>query len=170
MDGTPAGRRRLGRESIAGHRRNHDVERVLGFAAVRRGVAERADHVEHLDHRAGPPVGDDQGQRVLVRRPDVDEVDVESVDLGQELRERVQPRLEPAEVVVVAPVSDELPHSRQGHALRLIGDGLLLGETRRRQASAQVVELLLGNADLEGADRAVLQVDHLVIDGALRCS
>ena len=137
---------------------------------MRRGVAERADHVEHLDHRAGPAVRDDQGQRVLVRRPDVDEVDVETVDLGQELRERVQPGLEPAEVVVVAPVPDEFPHSRQGHALRLISDGLLIGEACRRQASTQVVEVFLENADLEGADRPLLEADHLVIDGALRCS
>ena len=42
------------------------------------------------------------GKRVVVLRPDVDEVDVEAVDLGQELGHRVQPRLEPPQVVVVA--------------------------------------------------------------------
>jgi hypothetical protein len=57
----------------------------------------------------------------------MDEVDVEVVDLGQELRESVQPRLEPPEVVVVAPVPDELLHRRHWHPLRVIGDGLLLG-------------------------------------------
>jgi hypothetical protein len=31
-------------------------------------------------------VGDDQRQRVLVQRSDMDEVDVEPVDLGRELR------------------------------------------------------------------------------------
>ena len=43
VDRTPAGRRRLGRVSVAGHRRNHDIERVLRVSAVRRGIAERAD-------------------------------------------------------------------------------------------------------------------------------
>ena len=119
-------------EAVSGHRRDHDVERVRGVAAVRGRVGERADDVQHLDDRARPAVRDDHRQRVLVRRPDVDEVDVEAVDLGQELREGVQPRLEPAEVVVVAPVAGELLHRRQLHALRRVGDGLLLGPARGR--------------------------------------
>ncbi len=72
--------------AVAGHRRHDHVERVRRVAAVDRRVAEGADHVQHLDDRAGPAVRDDQRQRVLVRRPDVDEVDVEAVDLGEELR------------------------------------------------------------------------------------
>ena len=71
-------------------------------AAVGGRVGERPDDVQHLDDRAGPAVGDDHGQGVRVRRPDVDEVDVEAVDLGQVLRDGVQPRRDPAEVVVVA--------------------------------------------------------------------
>jgi hypothetical protein len=39
-----------------------------------------------------------------VRRLDVDEVDLDAVDLGRELRERVEPCLELAEVVVLGPV------------------------------------------------------------------
>jgi hypothetical protein len=39
-----------------------------------------------LDHRAGPAVGDDERQRVLVRGLHVEEVDVEAVDLGDEPR------------------------------------------------------------------------------------
>ena len=127
-------------------------------------------HVEHLDDRAGPAVRDDHRQRVLVWRLHVDEVDIETVDLGQELWERVQPRLEPAEVVLVAPIPDELAHRGQGHALRLVGHGLLLGEPCRRQASTQIIEILLEDADLEGADRAVLEADHLIIHRALRCA
>ena len=88
-------RRRLLRVPVAGHRRDDDVERVLGIAAVGRRVGQRADDVEHLDDRARPAVRDDQRQRVRVRRPDMDEVDVEAVDLGQELRERVQPAPRP---------------------------------------------------------------------------
>jgi hypothetical protein len=69
---------------------------------VGRRVGERADDVEHLDDRPGPAVRDDQRQRVLVRRLDVDVVGVEAVDLRQELRQGVQPRREPPEVVVLA--------------------------------------------------------------------
>src|SRR3712207_8423125 len=46
---------------------------------------------ELLDDRSRPAVVDDQGQRVRVRRADVHEVDVEPIDLGDELRQLVQP-------------------------------------------------------------------------------
>jgi hypothetical protein len=49
-------------------------------------VGERADRVEHLDHRAGPAMSHDQRQRFFVPRLNVDEVDVHTVDLGLELR------------------------------------------------------------------------------------
>jgi hypothetical protein len=102
---------------VAGHRRNHHVERVLRVAAVCRRVAERADDVQHLDDRARPAVGDHERQRVLVRRLDVDEVDVEAVDLRDELRQGVQPRLDSPEVVLGAPVANELLPRRELNAL-----------------------------------------------------
>ena len=45
------------------------------------------------------------------------EVDVEAVDLGQELRQRIQLRLDIPPVVVGAPVVDEFLECRQLHAL-----------------------------------------------------
>ena len=83
------------------------MERVLGAASVRGRVRERADGLEQLDHRAGPAVGDDQRQRVLVGRLHVDKVDVDPVDLGPELRQRVEPCLATAPVVLVRPVPGE---------------------------------------------------------------
>jgi len=62
------------------------VERVLGASAVCRGVGQRVDDLQLLDDRAGPSVTDDDRQRVLVLRANVDEVDVEPVDLGDEVR------------------------------------------------------------------------------------
>jgi dihydrofolate reductase len=56
---------------------------------------------EQLDDGAGPAVRHDQRQRVLLLGADVDEVDLHSVDLGRKLRKRVEPRLDPAEVVVL---------------------------------------------------------------------
>jgi hypothetical protein len=62
------------------------MERVAGARAMCCGIRERLDDLQLLDDRAGPPVGDDQRQRVLVLGADVNEVDVEPVDLGDELR------------------------------------------------------------------------------------
>jgi len=56
---------------------------------VSSGIGERLDDLQLLDDRAGPAVRDDQWQRVLLCRPDVDEMNVESVDLGRELRQRI---------------------------------------------------------------------------------
>jgi hypothetical protein len=65
--GIPADLGRLGGEAVAGQRRDDKVERVPGASAVRGGVGQRVDDLEHLDHRAGPAVRDDQRQRVRVR-------------------------------------------------------------------------------------------------------
>jgi hypothetical protein len=88
--GVPADRGRLGGEAVAGQRRHHQVEGVGGRSAVGGRVGEGADDLEQLDHRAGPAVGHEQRQRVLVGRADVEEVDVDPVDLGRELRQRVE--------------------------------------------------------------------------------
>ena len=93
------------------------MERVGGVAAVCRRIGKRADDVQHLDDRAGPAVSDDDRQRVFVGRPDVDEVNIEAIDLGEKLRQRVEPRLESPEVIVVGPIPNKLLHRGQRHAL-----------------------------------------------------
>ena len=128
------------------------MERVRRVAAVRRRIGERPDDLQLLDDRAGPAVRDDERERVLVLRADVDEVDVQPVDLGQEVRQAVQLGLASAPVVVRRPVAGELLHGRQRHALRVIVDRLALGPARRVDPPAQVVELRLGEADLELVD------------------
>jgi hypothetical protein len=148
----PAGRRRLAREPITGDRRDHDVEGVLRAAAEGRGVGERADELDLLEDRAGPSVRDDDGQRALVLRTHVDEVDVEPVDLGGELGQGVELRLALAPVVVRRPVAREVLERRERHALRRVGDGLLLRPPRRRDAAFHVGERLVRKVDAEGAD------------------
>ena len=98
---------------------------------------------------------DDQQHRVVVLRANVDEVDVETVDLGHELRQAAQPRLQPPEVVLGLPVAGECTDRRELDALRQVVDGLLLGPARRRDAAAQLGQVLLRNADVEGADGGV---------------
>jgi hypothetical protein len=55
----PADLGRLGGEAVTGHGRQHEVERILWPAAMLGRVGQRADGVEHLDHRAGPAVSHD---------------------------------------------------------------------------------------------------------------
>ena len=110
----------LAGKAVARQRRNHDVERVRRAAAVRRRIGQRIDDLQLLDDRAGPAVRDDDRQRVRLLRAHVDEVDVDAVDLGHELRQGVQPRLDLAPVVVRRPVARELLHRRELHALRLV--------------------------------------------------
>ena len=154
-DGAPAELGRLVGEAVAGDGRQHEVERVLGASAVCGGVGEWADGLEQLDDRARPAVRHDQRQRVLVRRLHMDEVDVEPVDLGFELRLRVQSSLAPPPVVLGCPVVGERLGGRQLHALRPIGDEFLGRPASRTDAAAQLVDLLLRNLDSERADRGV---------------
>src|SRR5215211_3012125 len=87
-------------------------------------------------------------------RANVNEVNVQPVDLGHELRQGVQPRLDLAPVVLGRPVARELLHRRERHTLRLICDGLLFGPLRGLDPSTEVVEGLLRNVDVEGTDFA----------------
>ena len=148
----PADLGRLTREPVAGYRRQNQVEGVLGVAAVSGRVSERADGVEQLDDGAGPAVRHDQRHGVVVRRADVDEVDLTLVDLRRELRKRVQSRLDPSEVVVLRPVPGELLGRSELHALGAIRDELLARPPCGRNASAEVVDLLVRDVDAEGAD------------------
>ena len=82
----------------------------------------------------------------------MDEVDVEAVDLNDELRQGVQLRLAVAPVVLRLPVLREFLHHFERNALGLIRDGLLLGPVGGRDASAEVVQCLVRDVDVEGAD------------------
>jgi pimeloyl-ACP methyl ester carboxylesterase len=62
-----------------------------------------------------------------VRRLDVDEVDVDAVDLGDELRQRVQPRVDAPEVVIRRPVARKLLN----RSSPLVRRGLLACHPRR---------------------------------------
>ena len=139
--GSHPGRRRLARESVAGQRRNHDVKRVLGLSTVSGRIGERADDFHLFDDRAGPSVGDDERQRILFLRRDVNEMNVEPVDLGDEIRHRVDFRLALAPVVVGGPIARESLRCRELDTLRFISDLFSLRPPRRLDAIAQVREI-----------------------------
>jgi hypothetical protein len=83
----------------------------------------------------------------------VDEVDVRAVDLRDELRQLVQPRLDPPEVVLVQPVARERPRCGELHPLRPILDEFLARPARRGDAPPQIVDLLFRKLDLERPNR-----------------
>jgi len=84
-------------------------------------------HLQLLDDRAGPAVRDDDRQRILVLRAGMDEVDVQAVDLGDEIRDGIDPRFDLAPVIVTLPVAQNLLDGLERYALRIIGDGFLVG-------------------------------------------
>ena len=62
------------------------MESVRRAAAMGRRIGQWIDDLQLLDHRARPSMRDDQGQRVVMFRANVNEVNVQPVDLGNELR------------------------------------------------------------------------------------
>ena len=98
----------------------------------------------------GHPCVTMSGKRVLVLGANVDEVDVDPVDLGDEVREGGKALLELAPVVIRRPVAGQCLDRLELHALG--GIHLPVGPLRRVDAIAQVLELLLGDVDRELAD------------------
>ena len=98
------------------------MEGVRCARAMCRGIGQRIDDLKLLEDRAGPSVRDDQRQRIFMLRTDVNEMDVQPIDLGDELRVGVQLGLTFAPVVVCRPITCELLKSSELHALRRIGD------------------------------------------------
>jgi hypothetical protein len=62
------------------------MEGVGCARAMRRGIGQRFDDFQLLDDRAGPSVSDDERERILMWRTEVNEMNIQAVDLGYELR------------------------------------------------------------------------------------
>ena len=144
---------RLAREAIARHRRDDHVEGIGRSAAVRRGIDQGVDDLQLLDDRARPAVRDEHGQGILVLRAHVDEVDVETIDLGDEVRHRIEARLDFAPVIFGGPVAREFLRGRERHALRKVRDGFLLRESCRRDTPAQFGEFRVRSTHLKRTNR-----------------
>src|SRR4051812_13688214 len=84
---------------------------------------------------------------------DMNEMDVQAIDLGDELWQGVKARLDLAPVVVGRPIAGERLRRRELHALRRVGDRFALRPLRGVDAPAQVDELLFRKIDGEGTDR-----------------
>src|SRR5215467_11528613 len=84
----------------------------------------------------------------------MDEVKVDTIDVGDELRVCVETRFHPAQVVSAAPVIGELLKGGGLNALGLIADHLAIGKACRADAAAEIVVGLPWNVDAERTDRA----------------
>ena len=128
------------------------MERVRRARAMCRGIGQWIDDLQLLDDRAGPSVRDDERHRILMLRANVNEMDVQPIDLGDELRQGVQSRLALAPVVFRPPIARELLNRRELHALRCIRDRLPFRPLRRVDAPAQFGELRFRNIHTKGTN------------------
>src|SRR5688500_1934873 len=126
------------------------MESVRWLAAMRRGIGQGIDDLQLLDDGAGPSVRDDERQRVFVRRTNVNEMNVDPIDLGDEIRQRVESCLNLAPVVLRCPIARELLHRRELHALRCIG--FPVRPPRGVDAPSQVIEFRLRNVHAKWAN------------------
>src|SRR5438046_3568542 len=142
----------IARTPVTRHRRDYYIKSVFGMAAMRRRIGERADDRQLLGNRSGPSVRDNDRQSVRMLRTDVNEVDVEPVDRGHELRQGVHPRLDLTPVVIGRPIGREFLHRGELHALRRITDRFPLRPLRRLDAPTEIVERRLRSGEAEGTD------------------
>ena len=99
---------------------------------------------------------DDERQRILVFGADVNKVNVKSIDLGDELRQGIQLRLDLAPIVVCRPVLRERLSRRELHALRCIRDRFPFGPIRRLDAPAQFGKFRFRNIHMKRADGGLI--------------
>ena len=107
----------LARKSVAGHRRNDHIERIGCISAVAGGIGQRLDDFQLFGDRARPSVRDDERQRIFMFRTDVNEVNVEPIDLGDELGQGVHFCFDLAPVVVCRPIARERLCGRELNSL-----------------------------------------------------
>jgi hypothetical protein len=86
-------------------------------------------------------------------RAHVNEMNVQPIDPGDELRQGVQLRLDLAPIVFLRPIARERLNRLELYALRLICNGLLFRPARGRDARTQRLEVRLGGLDRERPDR-----------------
>ena len=120
---------------------------------MRRGINQWIDDLQLLDRRAGPPVRDDDRQRILMFRTNVNEMNVQPIDLGHELRYGVQSRLALAPIVFLRPIVSEFLNRRELHTLRWIRDGFPVGPPRRGKAEVKVIADIAGDEPAETGSR-----------------
>jgi hypothetical protein len=117
------------------------MEGILRTPAMGGRIRERVDHLEEFQNGSRPAMSQDQRQCVRMPGANVNEMNVEPVDLGQELRQGIQPCLDPPPTVLRSPIAGQFFDGRQLDALRLIPDGLPVGPSRRNDPPTEIGEI-----------------------------
>ena len=95
-------------------------------------------------------------QGIFVLRAHVYEMDVETIDLGDEVRHGIEARLDFAPVVFGGPVTREFLHRRERHALRKVRDGFPLRQPGRVDAPAQFGQFRFRNIHMKRTNRGLV--------------
>ena len=98
-------------------------------------------------------MGNDQRQRIFVFGTDVYEMYVQSIDLGDELRQGVEFCLDLAPVVLCRPITSERLSRRELHALGCIRDRFSFRPLCVVDAPAQLGEFRFRHMDFERTNR-----------------
>src|ERR1019366_10744586 len=75
-DGVPSRSRRSPGEAVARQRRDHQMESIRCARAMCRGIGKWVDDLQLLDDRARPSVRDNERQRILMSRTNLDEMNI----------------------------------------------------------------------------------------------
>ena len=95
---------------------------------------------------------DDERQRILMFRTNVNEMNVQSIDLGDEIRQGVQFRLDFAPVVICRPIARQRLNRRELYSLGCICNRFPFGPLCRVDAPAQFGKFRFRNINMEGTD------------------
>ena len=100
---------------------------VLGLPTMGHRIGERADDIHELDDRSRPAVRHDQRTGVRLRRADMHEMDIHSVNLGQVMGILVERILAAFPVIAGPPVIDDGLDVIKRNALRPVIDRFRIG-------------------------------------------
>src|SRR6266404_7398670 len=112
-------------------------------------IRQRLNDLHLLDDRAGPAMRDDHRQRIFMLRTNVNKVNVEAIDLGNEVRHGLQFRLALAPVVVGSPIAGEFLHRCELHSLRCVRDLFSIRPLGRVDAPPQISEFGIWKVELK---------------------
>jgi hypothetical protein len=119
------------------------------------GVSQRSDDFAKQEDRARPSMGQDHRKRARMARADVNEVNVESIYGGSELRPLVQLSLASPPVKVIVPVGNEVLKLSEWRALLPPRLRCTFRPARLRKAPFQISKVRIGGTILEGSDGAI---------------
>jgi hypothetical protein len=120
------------------------------LAAMRRRISQGRYHFQKLEDRSRPAMRQHQRKRIVVTGTNMQEVNGEAVQIGLELRQRIQARLRFPPIILPRPVIANLLHVIKRNPLRPIAHRLRIGQrvarSRRLKSSnsASLTAILKG--------------------------